>query len=117
MSNGWLKILTPLFFVGSMPCFVSAAKSSNWFPQHHTPTVLLRIAAIELMPLDFHAISSIPDFENICAMLTSFVPVSRAARRLGSQSTPICAWPLATTCSGVMLGPPTLSFTFRPKSL
>jgi len=45
------------------------------------------------------------------------VPVSRVASRLGSQSIPICACPLATTCSGVMLGPPTLRVTSSPKAL
>ena len=37
--------------------------------------------------------------------------------KLGSQSMPISAWPLATTCSGVMLGPPTLMLTSSPNFL
>jgi hypothetical protein len=44
---------------------------------------------IEVMPLDFHVSSVIPERANICAMFTSGVPWSRNASRLGSQSTPI----------------------------
>ena len=42
-------------------------------------------------------------------MLTRSPPWSRAASSAGSQSIPNSAWPLATTCSGVMSGPPGLS--------
>ena len=100
-----------------MPCFVSAAYSSNWLPQHQTPTVLPRIAAIESMPLSFHVSSVMPERANICAMFTSFVPVSRVARRLASQSMPMSAWPLATIVSGVMLGLPIFIVTSRPNCL
>ena len=117
MSNGWLKILTPWFFSGSIPFFVKAAKSSNWLPQHQTPTVLPFIFAIESIPESLKLTSVIPERVKTCAMLTMSVPVSRVARRLGSQSSPKSAWPLATTCSGVMSGPPTLMFTSRPIAL
>jgi hypothetical protein len=78
---------------------------------------LFRIFAIDVIPLSFQVSSVIPERANICAMFTRFVPVSRVASRLGSQSTPICAWPLATTTSGVMLGPPSLKFTSSPNAL
>ena len=74
MSNGCLTIVTPWFFAGSMPFFVSAAKSSNSLPQHQSPTFLPFIFAIELMPLSFHVSSVMPERANTCAMLTSFVP-------------------------------------------
>src|SRR3954451_9732350 len=115
--NGWLKIVTSDLLFGLMPFFVSAAYNSNWLPQHQTPTFLPFIALTVVTPLFLKLTSVIPDRENICAMLTRLVPVSRVARRLGTQSTPTCAPPLATTCSGVMLGPPTFNDTSRPKSL
>jgi hypothetical protein len=97
-----------------MPAFVNAAKSSYWFPPSQFATFLPFIFGIELMPELLHVSWVIPERVKICALLTSGVFASRAASRLGSQSTPNCAWPLATTCSGMMSGPPFLSVTLRP---
>ena len=100
-----------------MPARLSAAKSSNSFPPSQLPTFLPRIFAIVLMPLLFQVISVIPLREKTWAMFTSFVPWSRADMRLGSQSRPSWAWPPATTCSGMMSGPPTRIFTSSPAFL
>ena len=117
MSKGCFTIVTPLLRFGFIPARTSAAKSSYWLPPSQLPTFLSRIFAIELIPVSFHVISVIPDREKTCAMLTSFVPWSRIASKLGSQSSPNSAWPPATTVSGVMSGPPTLMFTSRPACL
>src|SRR5438045_8745934 len=106
MSNGWLTIVTAEELFGLIPFVVRAAYSSNWLPQHQTPTFLCAIALIELMPESFQVSSVMPERVNTWAMFTSCVPASRVARRLGSQSRPNCAWPPATTCSGVLFGPP-----------
>ena len=116
MSNGWLTIVTSSLFFGSIPFFVSAAKSSNSLPQHHTPTFLPFMAATFSIPLSFHVTSVMPERAKTCAMLTMSPPLSRVARRDGSQSIPNSAPPLATTCSGVMSGPPALIVTSRPSS-
>ena len=50
MSNGCWTIVTPLFFVGSIPAFTSAAKSSNSLPKSQLPTFLPRIFAIVVIP-------------------------------------------------------------------
>lgn len=74
-----------------MPAFVSAAKSSYWLPPSQFATFLPFIFAIEVMPELFHVSCVIPERAKTCAMLTSGVLASRAASRLGSQSTPNCA--------------------------
>ena len=61
MSKGWLTIVTSLFFAGLIPFLFSAAKSSGWLPQHHTPTFLPFIFAIELIPELFHVSSVMPE--------------------------------------------------------
>jgi hypothetical protein len=116
MSNGWLTIVTSLESAGSIPFFVNAANSSNSLPQHHTPTFLPRMSATSVIPLSFQVTSVIPERANTCAMLTRSPPLSRVASRDGSQSIPNSAPPLATTCSGVMSGPPGLIVTSRPSS-
>ena len=116
MSNGWLTIVTSSLLFGSIPFFTSAAYSSFSLPQHQTPTFLPFIPATSVMPLSFQVTSVMPLFENTCAMLTRSPPWSRAASSAGSQSIPNSAWPLATTCSGVMSGPPGLSSTSSPSS-
>src|SRR5262245_4681830 len=113
MENGWLTMVTSLELFGLMPFLVRAAYSSHWLPQHQTPTFLLRMPAIVVVLLVFHVSSVIPDRVKTWAMLTRFPPVSRVASKLGSQSMPNSAWPLWTTCSGVMSGPPGLIVTFR----
>ena len=50
MSNGCWTIVTPLFLDGSMPFFVSAAKSSYSLPPSQFATFLPFIFAIVLMP-------------------------------------------------------------------
>jgi hypothetical protein len=97
-----------------MPFFARAAKSSHWLPPSQLPTFLPRIFAIVSIPVSFQVISVMPEIVKTCAMFTSFVPESRAERRLGSQSRPNCACPPATTCSGMMFGPPGLIVTSRP---
>ena len=86
--------------------FVSAAKSSNSLPPSQFATFLPFMPAMSVMPESFHVSCVMPERAKTCAMLTRSVPLSRAASRLGSQSIPNCAWPLATTCSGMMSGPP-----------
>ena len=60
MSNGCWTIVTPWFLSGSMPAFVSAAKSSYWFPPSQFATFLPFIFAIEVMPELFHVSCVIP---------------------------------------------------------
>ena len=79
-----------LVVLGSIPFFVSAANSSNSFPQSQMPTFLPFIFAIVLIPLDFQVSCVMPDRAKTWATLTRSVPLSRAASRLGSQSTPNC---------------------------
>ena len=86
--NGCCTIVTPLFWAGFIPFFVSAANSSYWLPPSQFATFLSRIFAIVLIPLDFQVSCVIPDRAKTCAMFTRSVPLSRAERRLGSQSTP-----------------------------
>ena len=117
MSNGWFTIVTDFESFGLMPFLTSAAKSSFSLPQHQTPTFLPAIFLIVLMPLDFHVSSVMPERVKTCAMLTMSPPLSRVASSDGSQSTPNWAWPDATTCSGVMSGPPGLSVTSSPNCL
>ena len=113
MSNGWLTIVTSLLSFGSMPFFVSAAKSSNSLPQHQTPTFLPFISATSVMLLSFQVTSVMPERSKTWEMLTRSPPWSRVASSDGSQSIPNSACPEATTCSGVMSGPPTLISTSR----
>ena len=71
MSNGCCTIVTPWFFAGSMPAFVSAAKSSYWLPPSQFATFLPFIFAIVVMPELFHVSCVIPERAKTCAMLTS----------------------------------------------
>ncbi len=113
MSNGWLTIVTSPWLCGSIPFFVSAAKSSYWLPQHQTPTFFRASCLMSVMPLSLWVSSVMPLRVKTWAMLTRSPPWSRVASRLGSQSIPSCACPLWTTCSGVMSGPPSFSVTLR----
>ena len=117
MSNGCWTIVTPLFVAPSMPFFASAAKSSYWLPPSQFAIFLPLNWATDLMPELFHVSCVIPERAKTCATFTSCVPESRAASRLGSQSIPNWAWPEATTCSGMMFGPPFLSVTSSPAAL
>ena len=117
MSNGCWTMVTPWLLAGSMPAFVSAANSSYWLPPSQLATFLPFIFAIVLMPELFQVSWVMPERAKTWATLTRSVPLSRAARRLGSQSTPNCACPEATTCSGMMSGPPFFSVTFSPAAL
>ncbi len=66
------------------------------------------------MPLSFHVSSVIPLLENTCAICMIFFPPSRNESMLGTQSIPNSACFPSTTCSGVIVGPPTLRFTSSP---
>src|SRR2546430_17518435 len=90
MLNGSWTIVTSFELFGLIPYFVSAANRSHWLPPSQLATFLCFICAIVLMPEDFHVICVIPERAKTCAMLTSFVPWSREASRLGSQSIPNC---------------------------
>ena len=92
-TAGW-TIVTPLFFAGFMPFFVSAAKSSYWLPPSQYADLLaphLRDRVDAASPS--RSARSSPSARRPARSLTSLVPLSRAANRLGSQSTPNCAWP------------------------
>ena len=83
-------------------------------PQHQTPTFLPFIFATVVMPLSFQVSSVMPLLENTCAMLMIFLPPSRKESMLGTQSIPNSACLPSTTCSGVIVGPPTFRFTSSP---
>ena len=86
-------------------------------PPSQFATFLPFIFATDVIPELFHVSWVMPERVKTCATFTSCVPWSRADSRLGSQSTPNCAWPEATTCSGMMFGPPFLSVTSSPACL
>ena len=81
MSNGWLKMVTSLELLGSMPFLFSAANSSGWFPQHQTPTVLPAIFLIVLIPLVFHVSSVMPLRVEDLRDRDDLPPFSRVANR------------------------------------
>ena len=114
MSNGCATISTS--FCGSIPFFVSAAKSLCSLPPSQTPTFLPSSSVMSSRPVSFHVTSVMPQRAKTCAMLTISPPWSRVASVLSSQLSPNSACPPSTTCSGTMSGPPGLIVTSRPSS-
>ena len=100
-----------------MPSFAIQARNGYSLPENQTPSVWPGKSFGVLMPESARQVSSRPERLNGWAMLTTGEPFSRVASAEGIQSTTTSAPPPASTCSGLMSGPPGLIVTSRPASL
>src|SRR5207247_2113902 len=75
--NGSCTIFTPLLCAGSMPCFASAANTSNSLPPSQLATFLFFSFAIEFSPVSFHVSSVKPLLLKTWPILMSSTPCAR----------------------------------------